>query len=96
MQLPQKVTPAFLAVISHLVAAPDGAHGYQISAATGYARGTDSVVLRRLVAVDWATGTWDTGTGPGRIVVKLTEMGIEYAQKTLIDHAPPPNRATGS
>jgi DNA-binding PadR family transcriptional regulator len=96
MQYPQKVTMAFLAVIGHLVAAPEGAHGYQIARATGYARGTVSVVLRRLVAAGWATGSWDTGTGPGRIVVKLTEMGIELVQKTLIEHAPTPNQAAGS
>jgi DNA-binding MarR family transcriptional regulator len=90
MELPQQVTGALLDVLGRLVDAPDGAYGYQIARATGRARGTVSVVLRRLVTAGWATRRWDTSVAPARVVVKLTLTGLELAQKTLVEFGPPP------
>lgn len=96
MELPQRVTAAFLAVLEYLVAAPHGGHGYRIARSIGHTPGTVSVVLRRLVAAGWATRRWDTTVAPARAVVQLTVSGLEWAQKTLVEHKPTPVDAPGS
>lgn len=88
MEVPQRVTPVFIHVLSCLQANPQGVHGYAIIAAGPYANGAVYPVLRRLADAGWAAWEWDDRSTPRRRVYRLTSAGAHSAGRLLPDQEP--------
>lgn len=90
-------TPATLAVVDRLRAAPDvtGAWGLQVIRDTGLAAGSVYPILARLETAGWVTSAWEERadhSGPRRRYYRLTAFGHTQAVALLAPRSQAPAR----